>query len=62
MLGVGCRADDLLCRKIIVANSKEVKTRNLLPRNRQVWQHLLKEVMAQNGLFLLIIIIIIKQS
>jgi hypothetical protein len=60
-LGVGCRADDLPCRKIIVVKSKEVKTSSLIPRNRQVWQHLLKEAMVQNGLFLLMMMMM-KQS
>jgi hypothetical protein len=39
----------LLCKKIIVAKSKEVKTG--WSNSRQVWQNLLRKAMAQKGLF-----------
>jgi hypothetical protein len=39
----------LLCKKIIVAKSKEVKTGSF--NSRQIWQNLLRTTMAQKGLF-----------
>jgi hypothetical protein len=45
------RLTTLFCKKIIVVNFKEMKTDDLIPRNKEIWQHLLRKALAKKGLF-----------
>jgi hypothetical protein len=47
--GLDTRLTSLLCKKIIVAKSKEEKTR--WSNSRQIWQNLLRTAMAKKGCF-----------